>query len=126
MASATLSLWGRRGAVSGRRSAPGPAAPARLRPPRLTSGQAPRVWEGVTSILVMMLNTLPPWAQRKGTVGRRGELGHPSAPLAGRWGSGRTSGGFTYSSTSHTLCSDEVMPLTLVMTELSGPVSLSW
>lgn len=62
----------------------------------ILSAQVPRLWKGVTSILVMMLNTLPP------------------------------SGGFTYSSTSHTLCSDKVMPLTLVMTELSGPVSLSW
>lgn len=51
----------------------------------------------------------------------------PLAPSGGARGAGRrTSGGFTYSSTSHTLCSEKVMPLTLVMTELSGPVSLSW
>lgn len=85
----------------------------------------------MTSILVMMLNTLPPWAQKEGKVGRRGQLGHrsvlPSWCAGCRAGPGlRTSGGFTYSSTSHTLCSDKVMPLTLVMTELSGPVSLSW
>lgn len=36
------------------------------RPPctRLTSGHIPGVWEGVTSILVMMLTTLPPWVQK--------------------------------------------------------------
>lgn len=38
-------------------------SPGRVLPgpePDLTSGQVPTVWEGVTSILVMMLNTLPP------------------------------------------------------------------
>lgn len=115
------------------RTRQGPSLPPRLCSlPDLTSAQVPRVWKGVTSILVMMLNTLPPWAQKQGTVGRRRAARPPLGPTLGVLGGGgagpewRTSGGFTYSSTSHTLFSDEVMPLTLVMTELSGPVSLSW
>lgn len=64
--------------------------------------------------------------------GRPGGSCCPLGPLGwgarrgGGQGAARTSGGFTYSSTSHTLCSDVVIPLTLVMMELSGPVSLSW
>lgn len=41
-------------------------------------------------------------------------------------GQSLTSGGATYSPTSQTLLGDCVTPLTLVMTELSGPISLSW
>lgn len=43
------------------RGAPRALQPHRRPGPRLTSGQVPRAWSRVTSILVMMLNTLPPW-----------------------------------------------------------------